>query len=137
MLCLRCCAWAFSSCGELGLPSSCSVWASHCGGFSYCRAWALGMGTSAVAVLWLSSCSSWALECWLSSYDAQTWLLHSMWDLSGPGIKPVSPAIAGGFFTTEPPGKSQNVILMWVCVCVCLHVHIYLRRSGIYQNVNN
>ena len=28
-----------------------------------------------------------------------------MWDLPGPGIKPVSPALAGGFFTTEPPGK--------------------------------
>ena len=29
-------------------------------------------------------------------------------DLSDPGIKPVSPvspALAGGFFTTEPPGK--------------------------------
>ena len=24
---------------------------------------------------------------------------------SGSGIKPVSPALAGGFFTTEPPGK--------------------------------
>ena len=23
-----------------------------------------------------------------------------------PGIKPASPALAGGFFTTEPPGKS-------------------------------
>ena len=22
-----------------------------------------------------------------------------------PGIEPVSPALAGGFFTTEPPGK--------------------------------
>ena len=26
-------------------------------------------------------------------------------DLLDPGIKPVSPALAGGFFTTEPPGK--------------------------------
>ena len=26
-------------------------------------------------------------------------------DLPGPGIKPVSPALAGRFFTTEPPGK--------------------------------
>ena len=29
-------------------------------------------------------------------------------DLPNPGIKltsPVSPALAGGFFTTEPPGK--------------------------------
>ena len=29
----------------------------------------------------------------------------SLGDLSGPGIEPVSPALAGGFFTTEPPGK--------------------------------
>ena len=28
-----------------------------------------------------------------------------MWDLPGPGLEPVSPAWAGGFFTTEPPGK--------------------------------
>ena len=26
--------------------------------------------------------------------------------LPHPGIKPASPALAGGFFTTEPPGKS-------------------------------
>ena len=26
-------------------------------------------------------------------------------DLSDAGIKPASPALAGGFFTTEPPGK--------------------------------
>ena len=28
-------------------------------------------------------------------------------DLPGPGIKPISPALAGGFFTIEPPEKSQ------------------------------
>ena len=28
-----------------------------------------------------------------------------MWDLPGPGIEPMSPALAGRFFTTEPPGK--------------------------------
>ena len=28
-------------------------------------------------------------------------------DLPDPGIKPPSPALAGGFFTTEPPGKPQ------------------------------
>ena len=28
-----------------------------------------------------------------------------MWDLPGPGLKPVSPALAGGFLTTAPPGK--------------------------------
>ena len=29
-----------------------------------------------------------------------------MWNLPGPGIEPVSPALAGGLFTTGPPGKS-------------------------------
>ena len=29
-----------------------------------------------------------------------------MWDLPGPGLEPVSPALAGRFLTTEPPGKS-------------------------------
>ena len=28
-----------------------------------------------------------------------------MWDLPGPGFEPVSPPLAGGFLTTEPPGK--------------------------------
>ena len=37
---LRCCAWAFSSCGEQGLLARCRVRASHCGVF--CRTWALG-----------------------------------------------------------------------------------------------
>ena len=27
-------------------------------------------------------------------------------DLPDPGIKPASPALAGGFFTTEPPRKT-------------------------------
>ena len=26
-------------------------------------------------------------------------------DLPNPGIEPMSPVLAGGFFTTEPPGK--------------------------------
>jgi len=28
-----------------------------------------------------------------------------MWDLLGAGIEPMSPVLAGGFFTTEPPEK--------------------------------
>ena len=28
-----------------------------------------------------------------------------MWDLPGPGLEPVSPALAGGFFTIAPPRK--------------------------------
>ena len=31
-----------------------------------------------------------------------------MWDLLRPGLKPVSPALAGGFLTNAPPGKSPD-----------------------------
>ena len=33
------------------------------------------------------------------------------WDIPDLGIEPVSPALAGGFFTTEPPGK-----LLYMCM---------------------
>ena len=51
-----------------------------------------------------------------------------MWDLPGPGLEPVCPALAGGFLTTAPPGKSQPIgflvacclvsmlVLLWTCV---------------------
>ena len=38
-----------------------------------------------------------------SSERAQ--LLCTMWGLPGSGTEPVSPAMAGGFFTTELPGR--------------------------------
>ena len=50
----------FPSCDEQGLLSSCGARASHCSGFSCCRARALGYSC-------FSSCVSWALERWLSS----------------------------------------------------------------------
>ena len=31
-----------------------------------------------------------------------------MWDLPGPRLEPVCPALAGGFSTTVPPGKSPR-----------------------------
>ena len=36
---------------------------------------------------------------------------HGMWDLPRPGIKPMSPTLAGRFFTIEPPGKPCNRFL--------------------------
>ena len=60
---------------------------------------------SVVAVFGLSWCGSQTLEHRLNSCAAQAVLLCAMWDLPGPGIKPMSPALAGGFFTTEPPGR--------------------------------
>ena len=69
-----------------------------------------------------SSCSKWGLlsHCirglvaehrfqahQLSNCGAWASLLRGMWVLPGPGIEPVSPALAGGFLTTEPPGKPK------------------------------
>ena len=48
----------------------------------------------------------------LSSCGTRAQLLRGMWDLPGPGIESVSPALAGGFLTTVPPGKSTNEILI-------------------------
>ena len=34
-----------------------------------------------------------------------------MWDVPGPGIEPVSPALAGRFLSTVPLGKSEMEVL--------------------------
>ena len=95
-----------------GATLRCGARASHCGGFSCCGAQALGAWASAVVARGLSSCGSRALECRLSSCGTWASLLRSMWDLPGPGLKPVSPALAGGLLTTAPPGKSSAGILV-------------------------
>ena len=45
-----------------------------------------------------------------------------MRDLPRPGLEPMSPALAGGFLTTAPPGKSPPLLfidtLKHICVCV-------------------
>ena len=35
-----------------------------------------------------------------------------MWNLPGPGLESVSPALAVGFFTTAPPGKPYTGSLL-------------------------
>ena len=84
---LCCCLQAFSSCQEWGVLSGYRMQASHCGNFS-----CYGL---------------WALEHRLGSCGPQVQLLHGMWDLLGPGIKPMSPEFAGRFLITGLPGKSQ------------------------------
>ena len=86
-------AQAFLELCRAGLRSSCSEQTYRSG--SCCRAQAVG----------LSSCGSWARETRLSSCGTWAQLLRGMWELPRPGIEPVSPALAGRFFTTEPPGK--------------------------------
>ena len=41
----------------------------------------------------------------LSSCGSRAQLLHGMWDPPRRGLKPMSPASAGRFSTTAPPGK--------------------------------
>ena len=88
-----------------GAALSCSASAARCGGFSCC-----GAQASAVVVRGLSSCGSWALECGLSSCGTHSQLLHAMWNLPGPGIKPTYPASGGRFLSTGPPGTAPSLL---------------------------
>ena len=69
--------WVFVAARRLSLIAASGVtlgfvaWASHGGGFSCCRAWALGMRASVVVACGLSSCGSGALEHRLSSCGTQ------------------------------------------------------------------
>ena len=76
--------------------------------------WALGARASVVVARRLSSCGSQALECRLSSCGTWAYLLCGMWDLPGPGLEPMYPALAGRFLTTAPPGKPYCV---FCCCC--------------------
>ena len=44
----------------------------------------------------------------LSNCGSRAELLRGMWDLPRPGLEPTSPALAGRFSTTAPPGKPLN-----------------------------
>ena len=54
-----------------------------------------------------SSCDFWALEHRLSSSSTWVQLLPGLWGLPGPGTEPVSPVLAGRFFTTETTSKAH------------------------------
>ena len=58
-----------------------------------------------------SSCGSRALEHRLSNCGAWAQLFRGMRDLPGSGIELMSPALTGGFFTTEPPGRPPRTVL--------------------------
>ena len=104
------CAWSsllhrfFSSCGEQG-PLFVAVCGLPIAVASGCGTQALGTRASGVVARGFSSCGSWALEHRVSSCGARAELLRGMWDLPEPGVEPMSPALAGESFTTEPPGK--------------------------------
>ena len=85
---LRFCARAFSSCGERG-PLFIAVHGP------------LTVAASLVAEHRLQTRRH-------SRCGSRAQLLRSMWDLPRPGLEPVSPALAGRFSTTAPPGKPKK-----------------------------
>ena len=92
------------------------------------RSMALGAWTSVVGTCGLSNCGTWAQ------------LPHGTWNLSGPGIEPMSPALAGRFLSTVPPGKSWIFSLSprqkvyFIVVLFCLNCTI-LPPKQIVQNL--
>ena len=87
---LRFCVRAFSSCGKWG-PFFIAV----CG--------PLTVAASLLAEHRLQTRR-------LSNCGSQAQPLRSTWDLPRAGLEPVSPALAGRFSTTAPPGKPNNPI---------------------------
>ena len=85
VLSLRFCARAFSSCGKWG-PLFIAVRGP------------LIIAASLVAEHRLQTRR-------LSNCGSRAQLLRGMWDPPRPGLEPVSPALAGRFSTTAPPGK--------------------------------
>ena len=47
----------------------------------------------------------------LSNCGSRAQPLRGMWDLPRPGLEPMSPALAGRFSTTVPPGKPKIHVL--------------------------
>ena len=64
----------------------------------------------------------------LSNRGSRAQLLRGMWDLPRPGLEPVSPALAGRFSTTAPPGKPQRILFL---------IRIGLYYSYIYTHISN
>ena len=87
---LRFCARAFSSCGKWG-PLFIAVRGS------------LTIAASLVAEHRLQMRR-------FNNCGSRAQLLRNTWDLPRPGLEPVSPALAGRFSTTAPPGKPKNIL---------------------------
>ena len=113
MLGLHFCARAFSSCGEWG-PLLIALRGP------------LTVAASLVAEHRLQTHR-------LSSRGSRAQLLRGMWDPPRPGLEPVSPALAGRFSTTAPPGKPFPLFL---CCFLCnLEAHIQHQNDSFY-NIN-
>ena len=102
---LHCCAWAFSSCGEWGC--SLLMWE----GFSL--RWLLLLRSRGPRHAGVSS----VVQAHYLQLVAQ--LHSSTWNPPGPGMEPMSPALAGRFLSTLPQGRSDSVSIAWESVLLC------------------
>ena len=95
----------------LVLVSRGSLWL-WCTGFSWLWVfWLWNMGSRKLGLQWLQHvCLVFKTpRLWKSrTCGTPAYAFHGMRDLPGPGIKPISPALAGGFLSPEPPGKLQR-----------------------------
>ena len=88
---LRCCVRAFSSCGKWG---------------------PLFIMVRGPLIIAASLVEEHRLQTRrLSNCGSRAQVLCGMWDLPRPGLEPVSPALAGRFSTTAPPGKPH---ITWI-----------------------
>ena len=75
-----------------------------------------GRATSSLHfLLWstgFSGCGRQAPAPGFGSCGSQPWLPRGTWDLPGPGIKPVSPALGGGFLTPGPAGRPPDAFCL-------------------------
>ena len=62
----------------------------------------------------------------LSSCGSRAYLLRGMWDLPEPGLEPMSPALAGRFLTTAPPGKPLIVVLICIFLIINDAEHLFM-----------
>ena len=74
------------------------------GGHSLSRCAGLSLSRPLVAEHRLQTCR-------LSNCGSLAELLRGMWHLPRPGLEPASPALAGRFSTTAPPGKPPKTFL--------------------------
>ena len=63
------------------------------------------------------------------SCGTETLLPRGVWDLSGSGTEPVSPALADGFLTIRPPGKSPGCFFTCFIAGFPKH-HLSSMRAG-------
>ena len=69
----------------------------------------------------LMDCKVWAQYSWPTGLVACSIAILVL----GPGIEPTSPAMAGGFFTTGPPGKSLPLHFKSSLVLLCRYTLLY------------